>query len=163
MPVTLQRRAVKNLDKKRAKELEARHSKYYRGDRNIPALIQCRRSEVNHFRGQVYNPFKKLPMASEHWMSRSTIGAKICIKYRKHWKSYVSFQLSGQIGLAWQSEIIHKWYWHKLYHKRPMTIFKLIFKKLPKSEKVGLPRFQTIKECWFLSMIKKTHGFESYN
>ena len=81
MPVTLQRRAVKNLDKKRAKELEARHSKYYRGDRNIPALIQCRRSEVNHFRGQVYNPFKKLPMASEHWMSRSTIGAKICIKY----------------------------------------------------------------------------------
>ena len=84
MPVTLQRRAVKNLDKKRAKELEARHSKYYRGDRNIPALIQCRRSEVNHFRGQVYNPFKKLPMASEHWMSRSTIGAKICIKYRKH-------------------------------------------------------------------------------
>jgi len=74
MPVTLQRRAVKNLDKKRAKELEARHSKYYRGDRNIPALIQCRRSEVNHFRGQVYNPFKKLPMASEHWMSRSTIG-----------------------------------------------------------------------------------------
>ena len=74
MPMTLQRRAVKNLDKQRAKELEARHSKYYRGDRNIPALIQCRRSEVNHFRGQVYNPFKKLPMASEHWMSRSTIG-----------------------------------------------------------------------------------------
>ena len=74
MPVTLQRRAAKNLDKQRAKELEARHSKYYRGDRNIPALIQCRRSEVNHFRGQVYNPFKKLPMASEHWMSRSTIG-----------------------------------------------------------------------------------------
>ena len=26
---------------------------------------------------------------------------KICIKYRKHWKSYVSFQLSGQIGLIW--------------------------------------------------------------
>jgi len=23
---------------------------------------------------------------------------KICIKYRKHWKSYVSFQPSGQIG-----------------------------------------------------------------
>ena len=74
MPVTLQRRAVKRIDKQRAKELEATHSKYYRGDRNIPALIQCRRSEVNHFRGQVYNPFKKMPMASEHWMSRSTIG-----------------------------------------------------------------------------------------
>ena len=27
--------------------------------------------------------------------------SKICIKYRKHWKRYVSFQLSGQIGLIW--------------------------------------------------------------
>ena len=33
--------------------------------------------------------------------SQGLIKAKICIKYRKHWKSYVSFQLSGQIGLIW--------------------------------------------------------------
>ena len=26
---------------------------------------------------------------------------KICINYRKHWKSYVSFQLLEQIGLIW--------------------------------------------------------------
>ena len=29
------------------------------------------------------------------------LNSKICIKYRKHWKSYVSFQLFGQIGLIW--------------------------------------------------------------
>ena len=37
-----------------------------------------------------------------------------------------------------------------------MTIFKLIFKNLPKLEKVGLPCFQTKK-----GIIEKTHGFES--
>ena len=30
-----------------------------------------------------------------HWCYRT----KICTKYRKHWKSYVSFHLSGQTGL----------------------------------------------------------------
>lgn len=74
VPVTLQRRESKRLMKQRAKELEAKHSKYYRGDRKSPALIQCRRQELNHYRGQVYSPFNRLPLATEHWMSRSTIG-----------------------------------------------------------------------------------------
>ena len=29
------------------------------------------------------------------------LSPKIRIKYRNHWKGYVSFQLSGQIGLIW--------------------------------------------------------------
>ena len=65
---------------------------------------------------------------------------KICIKYSKHWKGYVSFQLSGQIGLIWAVRNYSP-NWHQFFHERPMTIFKLIFKKLPKSEKVGLPQF----------------------
>ena len=35
---------------------------------------------------------------STYWVE---VHAKICIKYRKHWKSYMSSQLSGQIGLIW--------------------------------------------------------------
>ena len=74
IPVTVQRRMTKRQDKLRAKALEAKHSRFNQGDRNIPPLISCRRSEVNHYKGQTYPPFKKLPLASEHWMSRSTIG-----------------------------------------------------------------------------------------
>ena len=79
VPVTLQRRESKRLMKQRAKELEAKHSKYYRGDRKSPALIQCRRQELNHYRGQVYSPFNRLPLATEHWMSRSTIGEYVLV------------------------------------------------------------------------------------
>ena len=63
---------------------------------------------------------------------------KICIKYRKHWKSYVSFQPSGQIWADSPN-------WHQFFHVRLMTIYWLIFKKLPKSEKAGLPCFLTKK------------------
>ena len=72
---------------------------------------------------------------------------KICIKYRKYWKSYVSFQLSGQIGLIWA---VRNYFpnWQQFLHARHMTIFKLIFKKMPKSEKFGIPCFQT-KKMWF--------------
>ena len=70
---------------------------------------------------------------------------KICIKYRKHWKSYESFQPSGQI---WQiglmlAAIYYSPNWQQFVHIRPMTIIKSIFKKILKSKKVGLPRFQT--------------------
>ena len=82
--------------------------------------------------------------SSQGWRS-----PKICIKYRKHWKSNVSFQLSGQIGLVWAVRN-HPPNWRQLYHERPMTIFKVIFKKLPKSKKVWLLRFQTKKGMWVL-------------
>ena len=76
---------------------------------------------------------------------------KICIKYRKHWKSYVSFQLSGQIGQVGLNWAVRNYSpnWHQFSHERPMTILKSIFKKWLKSEKVGLPCFQTKKECLF--------------
>lgn len=74
VPITLQRRNAKRLDKLRAKELEAKHSKYHPGERNLPPIIHCRRPELNHYKNQTYSPFKRLPLASEHWMSRSTIG-----------------------------------------------------------------------------------------
>ena len=74
IPLRVNQRAIKRQEKIRMKELEAKHSKYYKGDRTLPPLIKCRRSELDHFKGQIYPSFKKLPMATEHWMSRSTIG-----------------------------------------------------------------------------------------
>ena len=74
IPIKVQRTAAKRRDKMRAKQLEAQHSKYFEGDRTIPSIISCRRQELDHYKGQIYPPFKKLPLASEHWMSRSTIG-----------------------------------------------------------------------------------------
>ena len=73
IPVRINQRAIKRQEKIRIKELEEAHSRYSKGDRKFP-IIKCRRSELDHFRGQTYAPFKGLPMASEHWMSRSTIG-----------------------------------------------------------------------------------------
>ena len=69
-------------------------------------------------------------------------------------KSYVSFQQSGQIRNSSPNG-------HQFYHERPMTIFNLIFKKLPKSKQVWLPCLKTKKGMLVQSMIKKTHGFES--
>ena len=74
IPVPVQRRMAKREEKIRAKQLEAKHSRYYEGDRKLPPIISCRRPELDHYKGQMYASFKKLPMASEHWMSRSTIG-----------------------------------------------------------------------------------------
>ncbi len=74
LPVRVHQRALKRREKQRGKELEAMHEKYYRGDRDVPPIVSCRRTELNHFKGQVYPPFKKLPLASEHWPSRRTVG-----------------------------------------------------------------------------------------
>ena len=74
IPIRVNQRAIKRQEKIRMRELEAKHSKYYKGDRNLPPIITCRRPELNHFKGQTYSPFKRLPLASEQWMSRKTIG-----------------------------------------------------------------------------------------
>ena len=56
--------------------------------------------------------------------------AKICIKYRKHWESYVSFQLFGQIGLIWAVRNYSP-NWHQFYHARPKTILNWHSKNCP--------------------------------
>ena len=78
---------------------------------------------------QVYKTLKKLCEFSTLWVDWADLGSQ---------KSFSKLQ--------------------QFSHVRHMTIFKLIFKNLPKSEKVGLPCFQTKK-----GMIEKTHGFESLN
>ena len=55
--------------------------------------------------------------------------AKICIKYRKHWKSYVSFQLSGQIGLIWAVRNYSP-NWQQFPHVRHMKNCPLLGKLL---------------------------------
>ena len=73
------------------------------------------------------------------------IQLKICIKYRKHRKNYVSFQLSGQIGLILAVRIFCP-NWQQFPNVNHIQVFKSIFKKIPKSEKFGLPGFQTKKQ-----------------
>ena len=74
--------------------------------------------------------------------------SKICIKYGKHWKSYVSFQLSGQIGLIWEVRIYSP-NWHQFPHERSMTIFKSIFKIYRNQKKLSSLVFKPKKDCWF--------------
>ena len=75
IPVTVDRRATKRLNKMKLEALRESGTAYPRGNRNIPPIISCRRPELNHYLGQRYNPFVgKLPLASEHWSSRKTIG-----------------------------------------------------------------------------------------
>ena len=105
---------------------------------------------LGSFTNKVYKTVRKWPLT------------KICIKYRKHWKIFVSFQLSQQIGLVWAVRNNHSPNWHQFYHERPMTIFRLIFKKLPKLKKSLAPLFSNQKRnVGSTQWLKKTHGFES--
>ena len=61
--------------------------------------------------------------------------AKICIKYRKHWKSYVSFQLSGQTGQVGQNWAVRN-YSPVLCIKMKSLFFNQLFKILWLVEKV---------------------------
>ena len=75
VPLRVERRAAKRLEAKRLEALRESGTAYPRGNRDIPPIIACRRTELNHYFGQRYNPFiGKLPLASEHWASRRTIG-----------------------------------------------------------------------------------------
>ena len=50
------------------------------------------------------------------------------------------FNYLGRSGLIW-AVTNYSPNWHQFFIERPMTIFKSILKKLPKSEEVGLPPF----------------------
>ena len=74
-PLRVEQRAAKRLEAKKLKALQESGTAYPKGNRDMPPIISCRRPELNHYFGQKYNPFTgKLPMASEHWASRKTIG-----------------------------------------------------------------------------------------
>ena len=60
---------------------------------------------------------------------------KICIKYRKHWKSYVSFYLSGQIGLIWAVR----------NYSKLTTIFP---RKTYDNFKIDIQKFTQIRKSW---------------
>ena len=64
---------------------------------------------------------------------------KICIKYSKHWKGYVSFQLSGQIGLIWAV---------KKYSPTSSSC-KTYDINYPNQKKFGSLIFKPKKRCWF--------------
>ena len=75
LPRVVERRATKRLEAKKLEALRESGTSYPRGNRDIPPIISCRRTELNHYFGQRYNPFiGKFPLASQHWASRKTIG-----------------------------------------------------------------------------------------
>ena len=84
-------------------------------------------------------PFFKIGLPG--WAS---LYPKICIKYRKHWKSYVSFHLFGQIGHVGLNWAVRNYSpnWHQISHETPMTIFKCNYNS--KATRQGI-----ICECWF--------------
>ena len=101
VPVRVLNRAKKRQEKIRIREIEDQHSKYYRGDRKLPPLIMCRRPELNHYLGQVYPPFKRLPMATEHWSGRRSNGDFFAfLPYRgasaTNWSKYETNKLIRQ-------------------------------------------------------------------
>ena len=68
--------------------------------------------------------------------------------YRKHWKSCVSFQLSGQIRLIWAVRYYSP-NWKQFSDVRHTIIFKLIFKNYQNQRKLGSLFFKPKNECWF--------------
>ena len=75
LPLKVTQRANKRQEAKKLKALQESGTSYPKGNRDMPPIISCRRSELNHYFGQRYNPFTgKLPLATEHWSSRKTIG-----------------------------------------------------------------------------------------
>jgi len=75
LPLRVERRAAKRLEAQKLKALQESGTAYPKGNRDLPPIISCRRPELNHYFGQKYNPYTgKLPLASEHWPSRRSIG-----------------------------------------------------------------------------------------
>ena len=98
-----------------------------------------------------HNVHKKV--SAEQFSASNLPVSNIFIKYRKHCKSYFSFQLSGQIGLIWAVRNYTP-SWKQYPHERHITIFRLTFKILPKSEKVGLSWFPVLDTNLWWSNIK---------
>ena len=42
-------------------------------------MIKCRVKGLDHFMGQNYNRYKKIPLATEHWQNTGTNGDFFCI------------------------------------------------------------------------------------
>ncbi len=73
IPVEVQKRALKRQEKLKRESVRKSVLGINDGDRSR-CLIRCRRSELDHFAGQTYNRYEKIPLASEHWQSKRTIG-----------------------------------------------------------------------------------------
>lgn len=77
IPVHVQTQSVKRMQKLRKRNWK--YPEVRAGDQTQPILV-CRRSELDHFRNQTYRKLAKLPLASEHWHSRRTVGDYFTIK-----------------------------------------------------------------------------------
>ena len=72
IPVPLTKESLKR--RQRRKDKGIKDSKFYGGDRSLPAVISCRLPELDHYFGQTYSGWSPLPLATRHWHSRKTIG-----------------------------------------------------------------------------------------
>ncbi len=71
IPVRVQQKALKRVAKVRSSRFVMDR---FEGDRTLPPVIQCRRSELDHYQRQTYSKVDQIRLASEEWNSRSTRG-----------------------------------------------------------------------------------------
>ncbi|XP_023329091.1 uncharacterized protein LOC111701859 [Eurytemora carolleeae] len=67
IPVTVEKRAMKRH--KNIKNISRDQDKQKL--KNKPLAISCKRSELNHYMGQTYGKFDKVPLASQGWNNRN--------------------------------------------------------------------------------------------
>ena len=84
--------------------------------------------------------------------SLGSLKSKISNKYRKHWKSYVSFQLSGQTGSFWavlkkkSIKVCYFWGFFSCFHGQIVSNIVLHFS-------ICIKKLFNIKVRFFLSII----------
>ncbi len=70
IPVKFNEKYVRGMEKRRRAAIIGG---YNEGDKKRPIIV-CRRSEFNHYVGKTYKSWKKLPLVSESWRSRRSVG-----------------------------------------------------------------------------------------
>ena len=73
IPVPVQKRALKRQDKIRRESIRKSQAGINDGDRSR-CVLRCRVKGLDHFMGQNYDRYKKIPLATEMWQNKGTKG-----------------------------------------------------------------------------------------
>ncbi|XP_071542618.1 probable ATP-dependent RNA helicase DDX28 [Panulirus ornatus] len=73
IPVTVAAKLERQKQMKKKQEWELQRKQSYMGDKST-LMISCKRKEFNHYRGQTYNKFTEVPLASKGWRHRKSAG-----------------------------------------------------------------------------------------
>ena len=73
IPVPVQKKALRRQDKMRREKIRKSERGVNDGDRSR-CVLKCRVKGLDHFMGQNYDRYKKIPLATEHWQNKGTKG-----------------------------------------------------------------------------------------